>query len=79
MRIACVVIVIFALCVADCVGKSKSGNGISKLLKEGRAARNNQDMQVRLRFSIVLYFALQTQRVMLSFRALWTNSSKLCA
>ena len=45
-----VVFVLFALCVAAVfAGKSKGGDGNSKLekiLKDGREARKNQDMQV---------------------------------
>jgi hypothetical protein len=45
------IVILFALCVA-CIfaGKSKGGDGLSKLekiLKDGRDARKNQDMQVR--------------------------------
>jgi hypothetical protein len=46
MRISVVVVLLFAVCAAALAGKSKGADGFSKLLKEGRAARNNQDMQV---------------------------------
>ena len=48
MRVSALVIVLLALCAAALAGRSKGAEGFNKLLKEGRAARNNQDMQVRL-------------------------------
>jgi hypothetical protein len=52
--IGIVVFVLLAICVAAAfAGKSKGGDGNSKLekiLKDGREARKNQDMQVRWRF-----------------------------
>lgn len=46
-----VVFVLLAICVAAAfAGKSKGGDGngkLEKILKDGREARKNQDMQVR--------------------------------
>jgi hypothetical protein len=47
MRSTAVFVVFFLMCVAAiAAGKSKGGDALGKLLKEGRAARSNQDVQV---------------------------------
>ncbi len=51
MRSTTLFVTFLAMCVAvSLAGKSKGGDGLSKLLKEGRAARSNQDMQACLEF-----------------------------
>ena len=46
LRATALFAICFALCVAAAAaGKSKGGDGLSKLLSEGRAARSKQDMQ----------------------------------
>jgi hypothetical protein len=49
MRSTTLFVTFLAMCVAvSLAGRSKGGDGLSKLLKEGRAARSNQDMQACL-------------------------------
>jgi hypothetical protein len=51
MRSTTLFVTFLAMCVAvSLAGRSKGGDGLSKLLKEGRAARSNQDMQACLVF-----------------------------
>ena len=53
MRSTAVFVMFIVMCVAAvAAGKSKGGDALGKLLKEGRAARSNQDVQVCRWFSV---------------------------